>query len=139
MADDYDLAMQAAIVAALKSDAGVTALVGQRIYDEPVKPIVYPYVHIPEINDSPWDTTCTEGATVGIGIHVYSRSPAGSEEVKRIAGAVRKALHRNEAALTVENLNLVELIYQTRVTDRDPEGRGFTSRMAFQALLEAPA
>lgn len=139
MADGYALATQVAIVAALKANAGVTALVGQRIYDEPPTGVTFPYIRISSIEPAAWDTDCTEGATVQIGLHVHSQSAQGRVEAVRIAEAVQAALHRNEAAMTVTGFNLIEMIFQTYVTDRDPEGRGFTSRMAFQALLETPA
>lgn len=139
MADGYALATQVAIIAALKANAGVTALVGQRIYDEPPSGVTYPYIQISSIEPAAWDTDSVEGATVQIGLHAHSRTAQGRVEVTRIAEAVQAALHRNEAALTVAGYNLIEMIFQTFVADRDPEGRGFTVRMAFQALLETPA
>lgn len=139
MADGYALATQVAVIAALKADAGVTALVGQRIYDEPPTGVTFPYIHFSSIEPVPWDTSCTQGATVQIGLQAHSRATQGRVEATQIAEAVQTALHRNEGALTVAGYNLIEVIFQTYVTDRDPEGRGFTSRMAFQALLETPA
>ena len=35
MPDSYALALQKALVTALKADAGITALVGARVYDQP--------------------------------------------------------------------------------------------------------
>lgn len=139
MADGYALATQKALIAALKANAGVTALVGQRIYDEPPTGVTYPYIHISSIEPAPWDTTCTEGATVQIGLQAHSRATQGRVEATRVAEAVKAALHRRETDITMTEFTLVEMIFQTFVADRDPEGRGFTSRMAFQALLEAPA
>ena len=139
MADGYALATQVALIAALKADADVTALVGQRVYDEPPQGVTYPYIRITEISPAAFDTTCTQGAEVQIGLEAHSRSAQGRVEAVQIAEAVQSALHRNEAALTVAGFNLIEMIFQTYVTDRDPEGRGYTSRMAFQAMLEATA
>ena len=139
MADGYALATQVAIIAALKANAGVTALVGQRIYDEPPTGVTFPYLRISSIEPAAWDTTCTQGATVQIGLEAHSWATQGRVEATQIAEAVQAALHRNEAALTVTGFNLIEMIFQTYVADRDPEGRGFTVRMAFQALLETPA
>lgn len=139
MADGYALATQVAIIAALKANAGVTSLVGQRIYDEPPSSVTFPYLHISSIEPAAWDTSCTQGATVQIGLQAHSRATQGRVEATRIAEAVQATLHRNEGALTVTGYNLIEMIFQTYVADRDPEGRGFTARMAFQALLETPA
>ena len=139
MADGYALATQVAIVAALKADADVTAIVGQRIYDEPPTGVAYPYIRINSIEPAAWDTTCTQGAEVQIGLEAHSRSTQGRVEAAQIAEAVQAALHRNEDALTVTGFNLIEMTFQTYVVDRDAEGRGFTARMAFQASLETPA
>lgn len=139
MADGYALATQVALIAALKANAAVTALVGSRIYDEPPQDVKFPYIHITEISPYAEDTDCTQGATVQIGLQAHSRSIQGRVECVRVAEAVQSALHRNEGALTVSGHNLIEMIFQTYVTDRDPEGRGYTSRMAFQALLEVSA
>lgn len=139
MADGYALATQVAIVAALKADAGVTALVGQRIYDEPPAGVTFPYIHFSSVEPAAWDTTCTQGATVQIGLQAHSRDTQGRVKATQVAEAVQAALHRNEGALTVEGFNLIEMIFQTYVVDRDAEGRGYTTRMAFQALLETPA
>jgi hypothetical protein len=50
--------------------------------------------------------------------------------------AVRAALHRQEASVTVTGFTLVELIFQTYSVTRDPDGRGYTAVIALQALLE---
>lgn len=139
MADGYALATQAALVATLRADAGVSALVGSRVYDEPPHGVTFPYIRIDDISPSPFDTTCTEGAEVQIGLEVHSRATQGRVEAVAIAEAVQAALHRNEAAISVSGFSLIESIFQTYVTSRDPEGRGYTSRMAFQFTLEASA
>tara|TARA_R100001086_G_scaffold112214_1_gene57241 strand:+ start:439 stop:858 length:420 start_codon:yes stop_codon:yes gene_type:complete len=139
MADGYALATQVAIIAALKADSAVTALVGQRIYDEPPSSVVFPYIMLSDISPVAWDTDHQEGAIVQIGLHAHSRATQGRVEAVRIAEAAQAALHRQEASLSVSGHNLVEFIFQTYVTSRDTEGRGYTSRMAFQALLEATA
>nr|MBA3570571.1 DUF3168 domain-containing protein [Pyrinomonadaceae bacterium] len=43
---DASLELQKAIVAALRSAAGVTAIVGQRIYDQPPASPAFPYTSI---------------------------------------------------------------------------------------------
>jgi hypothetical protein len=131
--------MQAALIAALKADSGVTDLVGQRIYDEPPTGVQFPYLRITDISPQAFDTDNQEGAIVQIGLHAHSRATQGRVEAARIAEAAQAALHRQEAALTVTGHTLVEIIFQTYVTSRDDEGRGYTSRMAFQAMLEASA
>ena len=139
MADGYALATQAALIAALKADSAVAALVGTRIYDEPPQGVTFPYIRLTDISPSAWDTDCTEGAAVQIGLQVHSRATQGRVEAVRIAEAIQSALHRQETSLSVSGFNLIEMRFQTYVTNRDDEGRGYTSRMALQALLEVPA
>jgi hypothetical protein len=44
MADGFALALQKGLRAALIADAGVAALVGSRIYDEPPQNVTFPYL-----------------------------------------------------------------------------------------------
>lgn len=136
MADDYALAVQKGVRAALVADAGVAALVSTRIYDEPPSDVVFPYLRFGDISPSAYDTDCTEGAEVQIGIEAHSRPVAGRTEAVRLVEAVKNALHRQETSVTVDGFNLIELIYQTYAASRDAEGRGYTATIALRATVE---
>ena len=136
MADNFALALQKGLRAALVADAGVTALVSSRVYDEPPQAAAYPYIRFGDISPSAFDTNTTEGSLVSIGIEAHSRSAAGRVEAVQMVEAIKAALHRNEAAVTVTGFTLVELIFQTFTATRDSEGRGYTATIALQALLE---
>jgi hypothetical protein len=136
MSDNFALALQKGIGALLAADAGVTALVGQRIYDEPPSTADFPYVRFGEISPSAADTDSTEGAEVQIGLQVHSRPVAGRTEAVRVVEAVKAAMHRQEASVTVTGFNLVELIFQTYAAQRDPDGRGYTATISFRATVE---
>jgi hypothetical protein len=136
MADGFALAMQKGLRAALAANAGVAALVGARIYDEPPQNVVFPYLRMVDINPAAFDTDTTEGAEISISVEAYSRSASGRVEAAQMAEAVRAALHRQEASLTVSGFTLVELIFQTFNVTRDADGRGYTAVIVFQATLE---
>ena len=137
MADDFALGLQKGVRAALVADAGVSALVGAKIYDEPPSSAVLPYVRFGDISPSAADTDSTEGAEVQIGLIAHSRPVAGRVEAVQIVEAVKNALHRQETAVTVTGFNLVQLIFQTYAATRDPEGRGYTATISLRATVEA--
>ena len=139
MADDFALALQKGLRAALVADAGVAALVGSRIYDEPPQNVTFPYLRFNDIVPTAFDTDTVEGALAQIGLEAHSRSASGRVEAVQIAEAVKRALHRHEASVTATGFNLVELIFETYSAYRDAEGRGYTATIALQAMLEADA
>ena len=139
MADNFALALQKGLRAALVANAGVTSLVSTRIYDEPPQDVTFPYTRFGDIAPDAFDTDTKEGALVAIGIEAHSRSASGRVEAVQIVEAIKEALHRNEGAVTVTGYTLVELIFQTYTVTRDAEGRGYTATIALQAMLEATA
>ena len=139
MADGFALALQKGIRATLAANAGVSALVGTRIYDEPPQNVTFPYMRFGDIEPSAFDTDNTEGSLAGISIEAHSRSASGRVEAVQMVEAVKEALHRQEASVTVTGFTLVELIFQTYSVTRDGEGRGYTAVISLQAMLEENA
>jgi hypothetical protein len=136
MADGFALAIQKGLRARLVSNAGVTAIVSTRVYDEPPQAVTFPYLRFDQITANAFDTDSTLGSVVDITIEANSRSASGRVEAVQIVEAVRAALHRQEANVTVTGFTLVELIFQTYSVTRDTDGRGYTAVIALQALLE---
>jgi hypothetical protein len=91
------------------------------------------------IDPEAFDTDTIEGALVTVTFECHSRSASGRVEAVSIAEAIKAALHRQEASVTVTGHNLVELIFETYSATRDSEGRGYTAVVALQAMLEATA
>lgn len=139
MADGYSLALQKGLRAALAVNSGVTGLVSTRIYDEPPQNVVFPYVRFGDLTPNAFDTDTIEGAEVKISFEAHSRSPSGRVEAAKIVEAVKAALHRKESLVTVTGFTLVELIFETFMVTRDPEGRGYTAVILLQATLETNA
>ena len=139
MADGFALALQKGLRAALVANSGVTNLVSTRIYDEPPQDVTFPYARFLAIEPIAFDTDTTEGAEVTVTFECHSRSASGRVEAVQVAEAIKAALHRQEAAVTVSGYNLVELIFETYSVTRDSEGRGYTAVVALQAMLEETA
>jgi len=139
MADGFALALQKGLRAALVANSGVTAVVSSRIYDEPPQDVTFPYARFLAIEPLAFDTDTTEGAEVTVTFECHSRSASGRVEAVQVAEAIKAALHRQEAAVTVTGYNLVELIFETYSVTRDSEGRGYTAVVALQAMLEETA
>lgn len=139
MADRYALALQKGLRAALVADAGLSAIVSARIYDEPPQNVTFPYVRFLAIEPQAFDTDTTEGALVTVSFECHSRSASGRVEAAQMAEAIQAALHRQEASVTVTGHTLVELIFENYAVQRDPEGRGYTAVVVLQAMLEANA
>ena len=136
MADGFALAVQKGVRLALVADTAITSIVSRRVYDEPPQDAVFPYLRFVEIQPSAFDTDTTEGAEVSISLEAHSRSASGRVEAVRIVEAVKEALHRQEASITLEGHNLVEMIFQTYSVTRDDDGRGYTAVIVLQAMLE---
>jgi hypothetical protein len=136
MADGFALAIQKGLRARLVANAGVTAIVSTRVYDEPPQAVTFPYLRFDQITANAFDTDSTLGSVVDITIEANSRSASGRVEAVQMVEAVRAALHRQEANVTVTGFTLVELIFQTYSVTRDTDGRGYTAVIALQALLE---
>ena len=136
MADGFALAIQKGLRARLVANAGVTDIVSTRVYDEPPQAVTFPYLRFDQITANAFDTDSTLGSVVDITIEANSRSASGRVEAVQIVEAVRAALHRQEANVTVTGFTLVELIFQTYSVTRDTDGRGYTAVIALQALLE---
>jgi hypothetical protein len=137
MADGYATDLQQGLRAALAADAGVTALVGARIYDKPPHSPTYPFIRFGDFDVDHNDTNCTLSAFVTVSVEAHSRSISGSIEVQRIVEAVRAVLHRSESSVTLANYALIELIEQTSLVTRDTDGEAFTGVTVYRAFLDA--
>lgn len=139
MADGFALAIQKGVRAALVADTAITDIASQRVYDEPPQDVLFPYLRFGDISPNAFDTDTTEGAEVTISLEAHSRSASGRVEAVQMVEAVKEALHRQEASITLEGHNLVEMIFQTYSVTRDDEGRGYTAVISLQAMLEETA
>lgn len=132
---EVSLAIQAAVIAALKDSNELTQLVGARVYDRVPESARFPYVSLgPETVIEDGADDCVTGFEVFTRIDCWSRA-VGRPECKNIAGAVFDAL--NNAALSVTGYNLLE--FRHRLTRYQVDSDGLTQHgiVEFRSLIDA--
>lgn len=100
---DASLPLQAAVVAALKEDPGLAALIGERVYDRvPAKPVA-PYVTIGDAQIVDDSSACLSLAEYSLQVDVWSEA-VGYPEVKEIGAIAARVL---DAALPMDGFAVV--------------------------------
>ncbi|MGH0278403.1 DUF3168 domain-containing protein [Sinorhizobium meliloti] len=133
-----ELELQGAIVARLKADVGLMALING-VYDQPPDTAFATpkesYVTIGEAQFLRDDATCISGGEVYLTMHAWSRK-VGYPIAKQIADAVAESLHL--APLTLATNRLISIMHrQTRVF-RDLDGLTSHAVIDFVANVEKP-
>ncbi len=130
---NVELELQGAIVARLKADAAVAALINGRVYDSvPANP-VFPYVTIGPADSNGDDADCIAGLEVAQQIDCWSRA-TGFPECKKLVDAVRAALHGYEPDLASNAVVFFEH-RSSRIT-RDPDGLTSHGILGFEGAIE---
>lgn len=136
MADDFTAAW-AGVRAALIADAGVSALVGDRVLDHVPDGVQFPYVRLGRVQPVPDDTDGTEGALITLGLECFSRPAVGRIEAARICQAIKAALHRRLDAVAVAGFNLVDIEVQTWAVNQLGDGATWRGVVSLQVRLDA--
>lgn len=127
------LALQTAVYAALIADAGVDALIGDRIYDAAPRGAAFPYANFGEMRVADWSTGTETGAEHRLTLHVWSRE-RGKSECFAVMEAIAAGLH--DAALGLDGHGLVNLRFESGQAARDPDGISWHGVMRFRAVTE---
>jgi len=117
---DSSLALQKAIIARLKADAGVSAIIVDRVYDAVPTGAAKPYVSFGPFQVLPEEGDCLEGVAVVIQLDGWAKGP-DSVEVKRLGAAIAKSLQWAEMPLD-EGQRLVIMSVEALQYMRDPDG-----------------
>jgi len=126
---DHALALQVALVQVLK-----TAQVAEgRVYDSVPEGATYPYVSIGPADVLADDADCVESAVVTQQIDVWSEEP-GFPEAKRIAAAVRAAVHRIDIPMT--GATLIDIAVRQIRFRRERGGEISRGIIEVRALIE---
>lgn len=128
-----ELELQGAIYAGLIADAGVAALVADRVFDDVPKDSAFPYVCIGPMDSTEEDAECIKGLLIYVQIDCFSQE-VGFPEVKRLAYAVRRCLHDADLDLPTNGLVMIEHS-QSRFL-RDPDGLTSHAAVEFVATVE---
>lgn len=122
---DAQLPLQAAIVAAVKADAALNALIVGRVYDRvPTNTTTgqvtatFPYVSIGSMQSVDASDDCHDGVEIFADVNGWSRD-VGSVEAKQIGARLCAVL---DAALPVSGFEAVVHELQSVNTGREPDG-----------------
>jgi invasion protein IalB len=131
---DASVPLQKALVAALKANAAVNAIVAGRIYDQVPVDAVKPYLSF-----GPWQVIaeqgdCYDASDISVQIDGWSAGP-GSIEAKKIGRAVRAALDQQQLALD-ENERLVVMVIEQTQYLVEPDGLTQHAVVSFIARTE---
>lgn len=137
MADGPALALQAALVTRMKANAGLTALVGARVYGKipHSSSLTFPFVQIGQkvVVALRLSGDCRH-YVVTFSVEGHSRWVAGEVEAQRIARAIELAL--DGAPLSVSGFVLSWCSYVTDTVSLGPDGETYIAIVAFEASLE---
>jgi hypothetical protein len=131
---DPSLALQVALVKALKDDSALTTLIGKRVYDS-VPATGFPYVSLGADQVLPDKAGCIDGSEISVQIDAWSRTN-GYAEVKRIGAAVSAALDDRPEALDVGGYTVVVFELEASHYLIDPDGLTHHAALTFRALLQ---
>lgn len=131
------------IVALLKADSAVSALVGAKIYDRPPHENGEPAVASPYVSLGPHDgltedsDDCMDLVELTFQVDAWSWGSGAAysrAEVSNIAAAVRSCLHKQDIAITGAS---VEIQHQMTRVMRDPDGETNHAAITFTAAIDA--
>lgn len=128
-----EIALVAAIRAAASEDAGVQAIVADRVYDDPPPGVTFPYITIGRIESKPLDASAREALEHGLTLHVWSRY-GGRAEALEVIAALRGCLHN--AGLNVADRRLVLLFAQFADVFRSGDGITTHGVLRLKAITE---
>lgn len=127
----------------LKADADVSAFVGTKVFDRiPEKQdgtinVTSPYISLGATSLFTEDIDCIDATSINIQFHCWSwgaNEAYASVEVRKLAYAVRKALHKAE--INLNNNGFVSLQHQTTAFTRANDGLTNQASLTFEALVD---
>lgn len=116
---DATLPLQKAIVATLKGNAAVNAIISGRVHDSVPASSVKPYISIGPIDSLPDVADEYEGSEITVQLDGWSAGP-NSLQAKQLGAAIRTALHNQ--ALSVEGHRLITLYVDSTRYLVEPDG-----------------
>jgi hypothetical protein len=117
---DPSLQLQKALVAVLKADAGVNAIIAGRIYDAVPGGAVKPYLSFGPFQMLPEHGSCLDGGEAFVTLDGWAAGP-DTVQVKQLGAAVAKALDLAPIVLDAPP-RLVEMTIEQTQYMRDPDG-----------------
>src|SRR4029079_14601476 len=111
----------------------ISALGGQKIYDEPPREAAFPYVTLGATRIAALSAGSEPGLEHQLTLHAWSRQ-GGQREAHVIAGALLQAL--DDAPLALAGHRLVNFRFATADIRRESDGRTYRALVRFRAVTE---
>lgn len=108
-----------AIYTALAADAGLTAIISTRLYDDVPDNTAYPYVAIGEVTENRSDTFANKGKELTATIHVWSQY-RGMKQLTDILTRLDAVL--DQKAISFTNWTLINIEREFGETIKMPDG-----------------
>jgi hypothetical protein len=134
MSINASAALRAAVHDALVSSAGLASLLGgPKIYDEPPRAVVFPYVTLGESRIVDFSSGGESGQEHQITLHAWSRQ-GGHREAHIITGVLMQTL--DDAPLVLAGHHLVNFRFAVADVRREADGRTYHALIRFRAVTE---
>lgn len=135
---DVTEAVQRAVVALLRADAALIALVGDRVHDDVPVSALSPYVSIGPIEATPLgDVDCLDARDVVIQIDCWSRAP-GRVECGRVTDRVARLLNGVDLVLAAPHPICASRVVLTRIMDEGLQRHGVVQVEIYADLHDPP-
>ncbi|MGV6872553.1 DUF3168 domain-containing protein [Pseudochelatococcus sp. B33] len=120
MSDDLSGPIQTAVHALLLADTGLSAIVGTRVFDRVPSDAQLPFVYTSGWQMIGDELDCYDVTEYFFDVQVFGRSGIGRLSITPAAGAVRKALHRQQ--ITIEGGEIAWISHRTTFYFDEPDG-----------------
>lgn len=130
MTDTY-LPVLAAVIARLKANATITAIVGQRIYSDVVDNPTFPFIRV-EIQSADYSTDTGTGMEHTVQFSGFSRK-VSPDEAGQIRAAVYNLFNRQENALSASGICNI-LHNGVAFITKEADGKTWNATIQFRAV-----
>lgn len=124
---DHSDEVRRLIIATLKANASVSALAGDRVYDEPPHDPTWPFIRYGSPVAGGFEAACWDGSTHQATIHAFAKGP-GSGACARLAKAIVSAL---EPMVATAGVSIVEMQWVSTQILPDPD-----EKAAYHAVIQ---
>ena len=130
---DPSLELHAALISKLKADAGVSALVGARVYGGVPEGPTFPYISLGPVQVLPDKAECIDGTEVFYQIDGWARDPT-VPKAKQLSKAIVAALDDQDIAVS----NYAVIVAEISSINHLPDPDGITAHcvLSFRFLIQ---
>lgn len=130
---DFLLPLIKGVVAAMKADSAVGAVIGDRVYTDVPQKETFPYsVVFPTAAD--WSAKDFSGQEIDLQISTFSRDKTPKESLDACK-ACYDLFHRQESAITLDSGTIANIQYTSSQSFKDPDGVTWQGVINFRVVI----